>query len=258
MSDWNPYSYLKFKKERTQPSIDLVSRLRLDNPGRIIDIGCGPGNCTLVLKSRWPDSEVVGLDNSEAMIKAAKETNDGITWIVADAASDLSALGTFDLVFSNAALQWIPDHHALLPKLFDMLYESGALAVQVPYIVKMPIHTGLREMCTSARWHDYFMNIAGLYEMHPPTFFYDILSRLTDRLDLWQTDYIHVMDSPAAIVHWFIATGLRSYLDALPTEELRNGFLLDFEKLVKNAYTPEWNGKILFPFTRLFFIAQKT
>lgn len=258
MSDWNPDSYLKFKNERTQPSIDLVARIQLHHPGRIIDIGCGPGNSTAVLKSRWPDSEVLGLDSSETMIKAAKENYNNIKWLVADASGDLSALGSFDLIFSNAALQWIPDHHLLLPKLFDMLSENGSLAVQVPYIEKMPIHIGLQEMRTSVTWRNYFDKMTTLYRMQPLSFFYDILSRLTNRLDLWQTNYIHYMDSPTAIVNWFAATGLRPYLDCLPSEELRSSFLRDFENHVREAYIPEWNGTILFPFTRLFFIAEKT
>jgi trans-aconitate 2-methyltransferase len=258
VSDWKPDSYLKFKNERTQPAIDLVTRIQLNAPGRIIDIGCGPGNSTAVLKERWPDSDIIGLDSSAAMIRTAKDTHKDITWIAADAAGDLSPLGSFDLVFSNAALQWVPDHHVLLPKLFNMLRASGVLAAQVPYIEKMPLHTGLRQMRASAIWQDYLVDMAGLYAMHPPSFFYGILSRLTDRIDLWQTDYIHVMDSHAAIVQWFTATGLRPYLDALPSEELKNEFLRDFEGLVKEAYRPERNGKILFPFTRLFFIAQKS
>jgi trans-aconitate 2-methyltransferase len=139
-----------------------------------------------------------------------------------------------------------------------MLNENGILAVQVPCIEKMPIHISLREMSMSAKWHGYFENMTGHYMIHSPSYFYDILSRLTNRLDLWQTDYIHLMDSPAAIVNWFSATGLRPYLDALPSEELKSGFLLDFEHLVSQAYPPQWNGKILFPFTRLFFTAQKT
>jgi trans-aconitate 2-methyltransferase len=99
--------------------------------------------------------------------------------------------------------------------------------------------------------------MTGHYEMHSPSFFYDILSRLTNRLELWQTDYIHIMDSHSAIVNWFRATGLRPYLNALPTEELVISFLNDFESLVRMAYQAERNGKILFPFTRLFFIAER-
>lgn len=257
MTDWNPDAYLQFRNERTQPSIDLVTRLHM-NPGRIIDIGCGPGNSTAVLKHRWPEAEATGLDSSVAMIEKAKENDKSINWIVGDASGDLSSLGIFDLVFSNAALQWIPDHHIVLPKLFDMLSETGVLAVQVPYIEQIPFHLTLQEMRKSRKWRDYCKDSTGHYIMHPPSFFYDILSRLTDRLDFWQTDYIHLMDSPSDIVKWLSATGLRPYLDALQSEELRNGFLHDFENLIREAYPPAWNGKILFPFRRLFFTAQKS
>lgn len=256
MSDWNPDSYLKFRNERTQPSIDLVSRIHLENPNRIIDLGCGPGNSTEVLKNRWPNAEVIGLDSSSAMIKTAKETNENISWHVADASGDLSFLGSFDLIFSNAVLQWMPDHHLLLPKLYSMLNRDGVLAVQVPYIEKMPIHIGLHELEISEKWHRHFINMAARYTMHSPSYFYDILSRLTSRHYLWQTDYIHIMDSPADIVNWFSATGLRPYLDCLMSPALKSSFLQEFENIVIKSYPPQLNGKLLFPFTRLFFVAQ--
>lgn len=257
MSDWNPDAYLTFKNERTQPSIDLVTRIQLKDPSRIIDIGCGPGNSTIVLKNRWSDSEIIGLDSSAAMIKTAKENNENITWIVADASGDLSALGSFDIIFSNAALQWIPDQHLLLPRLFDMLTETGVMAVQVPYIEKRPIHIGLQELAKFEKWRSHFSNIGAQYISHSPSYFYDVLSKLNGRFDIWLTDYIHVMDSHAAIVSWFSATGLRPYLDCLQSEVLKNEFLRDFEDIVSENYAEEQNGKILFPFTRLFFIAQK-
>jgi len=116
MSDWQPDLYLKFGKERTQPSIDLAAKIGLDDPKRIIDIGCGPGNSTNVLKARWPRAQIMGLDNSEAMIDEARSKYPGMDWIYLDASGDLSGLGNFDIVFSNAALQWMPNQQILLPK----------------------------------------------------------------------------------------------------------------------------------------------
>lgn len=104
MSDWKPNLYLSFERERTQPSVDLMTRINLDKPYRIIDIGCGPGNSTNILKLRWPEAELIGLDDSEAMIQQAKEKYKDIKWVLADATGDLSSLGTFDIVFSNAAI----------------------------------------------------------------------------------------------------------------------------------------------------------
>ena len=116
MSGWNPDAYLKFEQERTQPSRDLVSRIRLSNLKVIVDIGCGPGNSTHVLRDAWPKAKVIGLDNSKEMINKAKATYPECEWILADAA-DWQPHQKYDLVFSNATLQWIPNHAMLLSAL---------------------------------------------------------------------------------------------------------------------------------------------
>ena len=124
MSDWSPQQYLKFSNERTQPSIDLVTKIKVDNPRSIIDIGCGPGNSTEVLHEQWPDAKIVGLDNSSKMIeKARKDYPDG-KWMLGDA-SKLETGQSYDIVFSNATLQWIPDHDILIPRLFEIGARSG-------------------------------------------------------------------------------------------------------------------------------------
>ena len=69
MSDWNPDKYLMFKKQRTQPAIDLADRLCALEPATVADIGCGPGNSTAVLKRTFPNARIVGVDSSEAMIE---------------------------------------------------------------------------------------------------------------------------------------------------------------------------------------------
>lgn len=130
MSDWKTNLYLSFERERTQPSIDLMTRINLDKPYRIIDIGCGPGNSTNILKLRWPEAELIGLDDSEAMIQQAKEKYKDIKWVLADATGDLSSLGTFDIVFPNAAIQWMPNHPALIKNMFKLLNKGGVLAVR--------------------------------------------------------------------------------------------------------------------------------
>jgi trans-aconitate 2-methyltransferase len=131
MPNWNPDQYLKFANERTQPSIDLAARINVENPKSIIDIGCGPGNSTRVLRQRWPESRISGLDSSVEMIKKAKEDFPELEWITADA-STFKFDKKYDIVFSNAALQWMPAHELLLRRLMEILNANGALAVQVP------------------------------------------------------------------------------------------------------------------------------
>lgn len=125
-----------------------MTRINLDKPYRIIDIGCGPGNSTNILKLRWPEAELIGLGDSEAMIQQAKEKYKDIKWVLADATGDLSSLGTFDIVFSYAAIQWMPNHPAHIKNMFKLLNKGGVLAVQVPYTEEMPIHTDLQKLIT--------------------------------------------------------------------------------------------------------------
>ncbi len=255
MSDWKPELYLKFERQRTQPSIDLTARIDLAAPKRIIDIGCGPGNSTAVLANRWPDANITGLDSSPAMIAQAGQTNKDITWVCADASNGLSALGRFDIVFSNAAIQWMPDHETLLPKLFSLLEGGGVLAVQVPNTTNMPIHIVLKALVKSGEWHDKLGDITTHSTCAAPTY-YDILSKLTPDIDLWETHYHHVMDSHNALVQWYTSTGLRPYLNALENENDKDAFLADFENTLQNAYPTQTDGKVLFTFVRIFFIAR--
>ena len=256
MSDWKPTEYLKFEKERTQPSIDLVARINHNNPKRIIDIGCGPGNSTNIVRSRWRDAEIIGLDSSAAMINKAKENFPEMKWHRADATGDLSALGKFDIVFSNAAIQWLPNQETLLPKLFGMLNKDGVLAVQVPYTKEMPLCTELIKLISGEKWKSHFADFTEGFLKLPSDFYYNILTNLTDDLALWETRYFHVMNTHSDIVSWYRGSGLRIYLDCIKDESLKADFLNDYEAALKSAYPAQSDGKILFPFTRIFFIAR--
>ena len=257
MSDWKPKLYLSFGKERTQPSIDLVTRIDCDNPKRIIDIGCGPGNSTNVLKARWPNAEIIGLDNSEAMINEAASKYPSMSWICDDACNDLTELGFFNIVFSNAAIQWMPNQDVLLSKLFGMLNEGGVLAVQVPCVKYMPMHTELKKLIATDKWKNQFVDMASAYSIHTADFYYNLLCNLTMEIDLWETHYYHIMNTHSDIVKWYSGSGLRPYLDCLKDNSMNTEFLNEYEDSLKVTYPVQSDGKILFPFTRIFFMARK-
>lgn len=138
MNTWNPDLYMQFSSERTRPSFDLVSRIKTVNPKNIIDIGCGPGNSTQVLINRWPNAAITGLDNSQEMIKKAKCDYPDQEWIHADITT-FEAEIKYDILFSNAVIQWIPNHKSLMKKFHDMLCEDGLIAVQIPLFWDMPL-----------------------------------------------------------------------------------------------------------------------
>ncbi len=235
MSDWKPDLYLKFEKQRTQPAIDLAARIDIANPKRIIDIGCGPGNSTVVLKNRWPNAQITGLDSSPSMIAQAQETDNDITWVCADASGDLSHLGRFDVVFSNAALQWMPEHERLLPNLFGLLEAGGVFAAQIPNTTHMPIHIALQSLVKGEKWAPRLGDIT-THSTNAAPYNYDILSDLKAEIDLWETHYYHVMESHFALVQWYSSTGLRPYLNSLESEQDKSAFLADFESALQSAY----------------------
>lgn len=253
MPSWNTSQYLQFADERTRPAKDLIQRIALGQPGRIIDLGCGPGNSTAALIDRWPDATTTGLDHSPDMITAAKNSYPKNQWITGDIAS-WTPDQPYDLIFSNAALQWVPEHRALLPRLIRQVAPGGALAVQVPANLAAPAHRLMRELAASPAWQNHFPRQVREWLVHDPAFYYDVLSPLAGRIDLWTTEYMHVMVGPDAIVEWYKGTGLRPFLDLLSPVDQPH-FLTDYRALLASAYPRRADGRVIFPFLRLFFIA---
>jgi len=253
--DWNPELYLKFNKERIQPSIDLVSRIDFDHPLNIIDIGCGPGNSTQILTQRWPESKVTGVDNSAAMIERAKLDFPDQEWKLLDAGKD-EIKGKFDIVFSNAAIQWIPKHYELLAKFKSILSDQGVVAIQLPLFFDMPLGKSIARISKEKQWWSVMDGVDQLYTMHHYSEYYDFLSSLFNSVVIWETNYIHVMDSPDSILEMIRSTGLKPYIDRLDKDQDK----LDFEKKVltsiREDYPTQKNGKVLFPFKRMFLIAR--
>lgn len=256
MSDWEPERYLKFKRERTRPVYDLISRIELNAPERILDIGCGPGNSTAPLRERWPCSEIIGIDSSPAMVERAQCDHPDIKFVVMDAGRDLSSLGEFDLVFANASLQWIPDHEALLPRLLGMLRPGGVLAVQVPQFDEMPISKALTEAAASSAWNAYFAGFEPGFAFRPARAYYDILSGMVKDLQIWSIDYYHIMPSHEAIVDMMEPTGLRPYLERLPSTH-RHAFKQAVIDRLETCYPCQSDGSVLYPFKRLFIVASR-
>lgn len=120
MADWSSSQYLKFKNQRTQPAVDLAMRVVEKRPKTVVDIGCGPGNSTAVLRRIFPDAELLGIDSSPDMIERARREHPDLQFRLCDARA---LEGQYDLLFSNACLQWIPDHASLIPALMDKLRE---------------------------------------------------------------------------------------------------------------------------------------
>jgi trans-aconitate 2-methyltransferase len=245
---------MKFSNERTQPSVDLTARIAVSDPRRIVDLGCGPGNSTAVLRRRWPRAEILGLDNSEGMIAAARKSYPTEKWVLADAAT-WSADAPYDIVFSNAALQWLPNHAVLLPHLISQTASGGALAVQIPAHFNSPMHREILAAANDPRWRHLMDAALRALTRESPAFYYNVLQPLSSRLEIWETEYYHVLADPAEIVEWFRGTGLRPYLTALEDDGQRQLFEANLVERYEACYPRQNDGRILFPFRRLFIIA---
>jgi trans-aconitate 2-methyltransferase len=255
--EWDPQQYLQFEYERTQPSIDLVARIPFEDPATIIDIGCGPGNSTQILRKRWPHADIVGLDKSEKMIERARADHPGQTWIIGDA-STLTADRAYDIVFSNAAIHWIPDHHGLIPRLFQIVRKDGVLAVQVPANYESPLYRIILNVARSDKWRSFTSGCDGLITYHNAAYYYNELVSLTKDIALWETTYYHILKSHQDLVAWYKSTAMKPFLERLPADDKREEFLQTVLTECKKQYPLQSDGRILYPFKRLFFTARKT
>lgn len=254
--DWNPDLYLKFGKERIQPSIDLVARIDLNNPSSIIDIGCGPGNSTQILYQRWPDSKILGIDNSEAMIKKAKQDYPNQEWKLVDAEKDIIS-GEYDIVFSNATIQWIRNQSDLFNRLKSNLSEKGVIAIQLPLFFNMPLGRSIAQISKDKRWSHLTESVNDLFTIYDSSVYYDMFSERFSSFEIWETDYIHIMDSHDSVLEMIRSTGLRPYLDKLESEPDKKEFEDKVLEDIKKDYKKQRDGKVLFPFKRLFILANK-
>ena len=257
MPSWDSNQYLQFADQRTRPCRDLAVRVNIAAANRVIDLGCGPENSTAVLMERWPAAQITGLDSSPQMIESAQSSYPGQTWVLGDINSwNADGKEQFDVVYSNAALQWADDHAALFPRLMRAINPCGALAVQMPGHFDATAHRLMREIAAEPAWKDRFPP-SGVREWHVHNlpFYYDVLSSCANHLDLWQTEYIHIMPSAQAILEWYKGTGLRPFLDALKSDDQQSEFLESYLTKLSTAYSPRADGKVLFPFRRLFIVA---
>ncbi|MBI5458748.1 methyltransferase domain-containing protein [Methanobacterium sp.] len=254
--DWNPELYLKFKEERTQPARDLAGRINIENPEKIMDVGCGPGNSTNVLSSRWPESEIIGIDNSASMIESAQINYPEMEWKVEDI-TKMETEEKYDIIFSNATIQWIQDQEKLINDLVKMLKDNGALAVQVPQYHTMPIKQAIERVSLNKRWREQTGQANDDFTFHSSDYYYDILSGKLKSITMWKTSYFHIMPSHQNIVEMIKSTGMRTFLDRLDTREEKIEFEKDVLKEITKAYPAQKDGHVLFPFERLFFIGYK-
>jgi trans-aconitate 2-methyltransferase len=254
---WSAKQYTTFENERTRPPRDLLTAVPTTDVRRAVDLGCGPGNSTELLADRFPDAQVTGLDSSANMIEAARKRLPALQFEVADLQGWTDA-GPFDVILSNAVMQWVPDHATLFPRLIGKLAPGGSLAIQMPNNLDEPAHRAMRALAKDGPWADKLAAAAvarlGRYE---PDYYYDLLQPHCSRVDIWQTTYYHVLAGGVdAVVEWFKGSGLLPFLEPLDPGE-KAAFLTRYRALVDEGYRTLPGGAVLLPFPRLFIVATR-
>jgi trans-aconitate 2-methyltransferase len=255
---WDAGQYLKFADERSRPFADLLGRVRRDDTELIADLGCGPGNLTHTLAERWPVAHVVGVDNSSEMLERAKPLAipDRLEFVSADLTSWTPAK-PIDLIVSNAAFQWVPNHGTLFPRLAGLLSAGGTLAVQMPYHFQNPSHLIIEEVKADPRWSATLQGV-GLHQksVMPLLWYVERLLALGFAVDAWETTYIHILTGENPVLEWFKGTALRPLLNAVEPQ-MKIEFLRELGIRYKAAY-PMKGSVTLLPFPRLFLVATRT
>ena len=250
-TDWNPETYARFRGLRLRPALDLLAQIGDLPKGDIVDLGCGDGAASAALKLRFPDNPLIGLDNSPAMLAKAQGYD---RLIQADAALWQPASPPA-LIFSNAALHWLPDHANLMPRLAAMLAPQGSLAVQMPRQFTAPSHRFLRDIA-AALYPDRF-DATQDTPVKPAAAYWELLHPL-GRVEAWETDYVQHLDPSPDIhpVHAFTqATALRPFLEKLNESEAL-AYTTAYDKALTAAYPLLPDGSALMPFKRVFFVLK--
>jgi len=257
---WDPGCYLTFGDQRLRPALDLLSRVptldaRAAVTQTVVDLGCGPGNVTPFLRRRFPEAEIIGLDSSADMLAKARQADLAVTWVEADIA-DWRAARPVDIIYSNAALHWLPDHSGLFPSLLAQLRPGGSLAVQMPDTSAGLWREALRQVAAEGPWAATLADLLQPGNVLEPAAYRRLLADATQALDIWRTDYLHVLEGDDAVFAWTRGAGARPFLDRLNGAQ-REGFAEAYRQRLAAAYPREPDGTTLLPFTRTFVVAVK-
>ncbi|MBA83819.1 methyltransferase domain-containing protein [Thalassobius sp. S69A] len=255
MADWNPGKYQRFADLRLRPALDLIAAIPALPEGNIVDLGCGAGAVAADLAEQFAGRDLVGVDSSATMLAKAQQLGLYARLDQADIAL-WRPCSSPALIYSNAALHWVPDHAALLPALVQSLPPGGVLAVQVPYQNPAPSHrtwVALAEQLFPGR-----VDMGKGPGILTPEAYFDILSPL-GQPRIWQTEYLQRLTPVATghpVRHFTESTFARPILTALEEPE-QAALIHAYETAMAEAYPLRADGSVLFPFRRLFFTLQR-
>ncbi len=249
---WNPDRYHQFQAERSAPFEDLLKLVHIRPNLQVVDFGCGTGELTQRLADALPNSNVLGLDlSAEMLAKAAPHARAGLRF----EQGDQTALdGKWDLIFSNAALQWSENHETLIPSLFRRLDPGGQLAVQVPSNHNHISHQIYREV---AAQEPFVRALHGFNRQAPvlpiETYAALLFKEDAQQIVVFEKVYSHVLENADAILNWISGTALVPYF-----ERLDDSMRAEFTEAIRKRLQTEFPmSPVFYPFKRILFSAVK-
>lgn len=251
---WNPQTYLGFAAPRGRPFFELLARVGADAPRRVADLGCGPGNLTERLADRWPDAVIEAWDSSPEMVAAARAR--GVHARLGDLRTWVPMSGT-DVVLSNAALHWVPEHAELLARWAGQLDAGAWIAVQVPGNFGAPSHTVVNELAARVPWREWLADLpfrAGSV-VETPARYAELLTDAGCSADVWETTYVHELTGAHPVLNWITGSSLTAVRERL-TEEQWQRFRAELTPMLDEAYPSRPDGRTFYPFRRIFMVAQ--
>jgi trans-aconitate 2-methyltransferase len=253
---WNPEQYLKFAQARLRPALELLARVDLVAPTTVYDLGCGTGTATRIMAERWPSAAVIGVDGSADMLERTSGGLRNLRWLQQDLVAWAPASAA-DLIYSNAALHWLPGHDRLFPALVSHLAPGGVLAVQMPRNFCEPSHLAIGETVLDGPWRSRLEPLLRPPPVADPRWYLDLLAPVAGDVDVWETQYFQVLRGADPVMEWTKGTWLKPFLDALEAGE-RDAFERAYARRVGDAYPRRSDGTTVFPFRRLFIIARRS
>jgi trans-aconitate 2-methyltransferase len=252
---WDPQHYLKFSDQRLRPGFDLLAQVGDIPLAPMAELGCGTGVHARAIAARWPEQPLTAVDSSSEMLRQASAEPAPIAWVQGDL-TQWQPSAPLSLIFSNAVMQWVDDHATLFPRFVTMLAPGGVLAVQMPRNFAAPSHVLMRETALEGPWAHELEPILRHDPVAPPETYYDLLAPLArGGLDIWETEYLHVLSGEDAVFTWVGGTALRPLVGALPAEQ-RAEFERRYKAKLRPVYPRRADGKTLLPFRRIFIVAR--
>ncbi len=252
---WDPDQYLFFADHRIRPAIDLLNAIPKAEAKQVVDLGCGAGSLVPYLRKRWPNARLTGVDRSAEMLEKARRAEPETVFQQADIAV-WEPKKSVDVIFSNAALNWLDHHDKLLNRLAGFLNPGGVLAIQMPRNHARPSHTAVADIINQEPYGVKLLPLLKTEPVHPPAWYVDCLSAARQNgatVDVWETDYQQLLTGDNPVMEWTKGTYLRPFLDALQGEE-RHRFEEAYRGKILAAYPPLPDGTTLFAFRRLFIV----